>query len=539
MTKRILLVAALLIASAIAPGALAAGAISDHDEPAELHIEQPHYVSDDVVVDTSGNHTTYEVSGGEHLIVPNNFDQDALIDYGVEEEQGDLTINQDLDQLVFTAEADGTYHLYFVVEEEQTREVEVEPDDEGGETDDSDADPQGEDAEDTAPETETETYTTQQRYVAQIQASDVNQELIGAGEREELRQDAANWQEWEESVKDVAGADANIEHQSQVALTLLNVRNNPTILITGEFWYFGFLLFGTISGLTYVAIWLFWDWFKSREQRKKINEIESMEPEEADLDEKLHEHDRQERTKALVNTNAHDWCDDEYAARGIIESFGKDNLSAWMNFSKTISGESMMHDRLLAIGKDGHKAAVRRDDGGEIVDGRVIRPDTDEEHLGDGVEVVEISEHVDRLAQVVDPRDDVLFEWDLSESGVQLRDVGETLDSPETIDELQERLDADLRRFQGDEEAYTKYLQEMVEHVREHPFTDADGEPKLGRYAISNFLKHAQTARDMWDMPLAQYQVEYLETLLKEHDPVEDAEIMIERDARGEDIRAD
>lgn len=516
MTRRLTTAfATLLLVSALVGGGFAAAtggvAAQTNETDASLTIEQPHYVGSDVDVDTTGNYTTYTLEGVEHNVKLDNVGPNAtVIDYGIEEDEGSLSEHSAFDYYRFTADSDGTYHAYFVVETEET----------------------------TTANNTTTTETVRERRVAQLDVSKTDQQAVGGDRLSDLQESANKWDDWTSTVTSIAGEGADIARQTELAGTLLDLRHNPSKALTGGFLGMFVALFITLSGLAILALFGLYHLWTTRSLRKRTNERESLEVEEADLEEKLIELDDKERNQILVNTTLLDVLEDEWSGRAMHEDLGEDAMSAWLNFSQLVGAGNLLHDRLLAMGKDGYQAAVRTDggeDGGTITDARLVHPNVDAELAADEslVDLAEDEETAGSVADVIDITDTALVEYDLTTHDGRLADMGPTLESPDSVDELVADLDADLRRFQDNEEVYAQFLLEFVEHVREHPFTDADGRPKATRYVLSSWLKTAQINRDIFNLPLSEMHVEYLEKLLADRDPSEDADIELEKQQKG------
>lgn len=513
MTKRLYSVLAtlLLISSLVGAGFLAAtgsaAALDDDETHADLEIQQPHYVDDDVSLDTTGNYTTYELEGSSHDIAFGGLDENAsVIDYGVEEDEGSLSEHTTFDGYQFDAESDGTYHVYFVVEDEQTVT-------EGNET---------------------TTETVRERHVAQLAVSGTDTAYVSSTQLEEYQNAAAKWFDWESDIEAIAGPNVDVDQQTDIAGELLNLRHNPTAALTGDFLGVFLMLFITASGFMVLLLFGAYHLLTTRSLRKRTNEREELEAEEAELEEKIIELEDKKRNQVLVNTTLVDILEDEWSGRAMHEDLGEDAMTAWLNLAQLIDARNLLHDRLLAMGTEGYQAAVQTADDGTYTHARLIHPD-DEPELADGETLVtpDDSETATDVAAVINTDDQHLYEYDLTQFDGRLADMGPELETPDSVADLVERIDADLRRFQGDEVTYAKCLREFVEHVRDHQFTDAHGSPKQLRYVLSSWLKTAQINRDIFGLPTSDMQAEYLEKLLQDRDPTEDAELEIENQRKG------
>ena len=518
--------AALLILSLGAAATAATAAQSsgeDRESPAELTIDQPHWVDDEVQVDTSGNYTTYKVTGEQLYITPDNFEESNVVDYGVQEDEGDLSRATNLDAYQFDATQDGTYYVYWIVNEEETHEYTVE-EQRGNET---------------VTRTETETETVQHRYHAQIQVEETTATIISDQRHQELQNDAANWTAWEEQIYQISGEDADVEQKTQLAANQLNLRENPLDALTGNFWHLGVIFVTSLGGIMWLLLFGAHERIVNRSLRKELNELRSTMPEMAELEDRLSELDRKEDMQSMATKRPAEWYDDPVLGKAATEAFGDNMLSHWFSFSGVFSAVGGLRDRIAAMSYAGYGAIITRDDG-EIVDARLVstvdEPDVAADGGGEVVALSELRENdeLEAVSEAVDPFDDVLLDFDYAECDADRDQWRTEVDVPEDLDEMVEQLDVQLERYGGDVETFGQLLEDVVADVIQHPNTDRNGQPDELRMMLEQFYAIAIEGRDIFGLPAARFQADVLADLLADHDPVEEAREEIERDKIGQ-----
>lgn len=498
--RRVAITAALLI---LIVGTLTAPVAAAN---ADLHVEQESYVPGDVDVDTRGDVNVYSASGDRVFIQPQNFNTSDVESFAVRESEGDLTYNENLGVYEFHATGNGTYHLYWDVREESA---------------------QGND-----------TVVESERYQAVIETSRTDIQTVPADRLSELQTAAGNWEEWTSKIKEIAGADANVEVKTQVALDLLNIRENPLQALTGEFWYLGVVIFGTFAGLMWALLFGLYNWYDKRALRKELNEKKALLPDRGELEEKLAELDHKDDLQSMVTTRPTDWYDDPHVGQAAVEAHGEDMLTHFSAFEEMVSGISALRDRLRAMAHAGYRVRLQRD-GSEIVDAVLIEPERDGDGVvTDGGDVVAIndldSDVFDAVHEAVDVHDPVLKGFDYSETDVDRAELREEGTVPDSLDAMLEQMDAEIERFGGDKETYGEYLQALLEDVIRRPATDSEGVPKGQRWMLEQWYRVGIEARDIFGLPL-DYQTDIVRDLLSSHDPVEDAQRIAEQDRAGRD----
>lgn len=502
--------AALVILLSAVGGAVAAYT----SEPAKLHVEQPSYVEGDVTTSKSGNLTTYHAQGERLFIAGQNFNDSAVVDAGAGN-GATLRFDEALGVWEFSADKSGTYETYWIVEER--RQVTI-----------------------TENNSTTQAMkTVRVRYAARINVSATDLDHVPAGTVEQRREDAANWSSWVDAVRSerVAGADANVEQQTQLAINLLRLRHHPTSALTGNFTATLLLLFTTLGGFLVLLLWATWHYLTRRSDILENRERRMLDEERADLEDHLSEFEREQRLSALEGMDWNDIFADS-VARSMRDAFGDTVLDGWLAIQDALQPRNLVRDRLQAM-SDSHVAVETAEtDGGAENEPR----GTGSFHLAPmGSEAADVPS--ERVHSLTDPSDEVIdgLAWDDPElMAVDLVDADldadglDTALSGPTLDELVDRYDVDLARdFDGDREVFAQYLAEFLASVHEHDMTDAQGRVRPIRLAFNVLLRGLREVSDRHEIPLAHYQSEHIEMLLAGIDQEQDVEEYVNRVTEG------
>lgn len=86
---------ALLVAGSIAPFIVGSAAAANVTErPAQLVVEQPHYIGGSPSESRANGTRIYEVQGPVQEIFPQNFESDRVVDFGVTTDGGQMNYEQ-------------------------------------------------------------------------------------------------------------------------------------------------------------------------------------------------------------------------------------------------------------------------------------------------------------------------------------------------------------------------------------------------------------------------------------------------------------
>lgn len=508
------LLALLVVVSLTAPALASVAGAAAETSAATVAIHQPDYVDDDVRTTTSNGNTIYVASGEELLVTPTNIDTADVVETGVEESEGQLRYDGQFDHYVFTPGVNGTYTLFWVVEEEQT----------------------------VGNESDATTETVQQRYAATIKVERTAYEHAAPGTIDQYREDAANWREWEDQLTSEFGESIDVETRTQVAFNLLRIRYNPIETITGGQILAILIMLVSIGGATLMALDRLRELATTWPLVKELNKRKSLDSDRSDLDETLDEYDAVERERKIVKMNPADIFDDDQTAFGMQEAWGETVRDMWVNFNSDSKMRSVLHDRLQAFALADYAAAVSWDDHAAELTARIVPPDgtvgEDEyrvplhQQVRDDGDRVDTVDHVTPIMEILDVNDDTLFADRLCELDIDRQELQTRTDSPATVDELADELHEE-RDYFADDEAYVQALVEMVEDVYYSPYTDEDGSEDPIRATLSTFYRQAAILGDRYQLPLAQVQKDRLELALDMYDPVTEARSTLQHSQEG------
>lgn len=486
--KRAILLAVLLV-SVLAMPAGAAFA----DESAEVSIEQPHYISEDVTADTSGNMTTYKAAGARLYVTGENFNESDVVDYGVST-AGDsrLTYNQDVGAYELRATADGTYEIYWVVRE--TRKVEVK---------------QGN-------STTTQARKVKVRYQARVRVSQTGLAHTNPKKLEQQREDAENWTAFTSAVRrdEVAGADADMDTQAQLAVDLLRLRHHPASALTGNFTAILLIMFTSLGGFFTLLLFGIYHYLVRRGDIAALRQRRNLDAERADLEDELAEYERHDR---LATLEGMDWNDlfPDHIARAFRDAFGGDVLSGWLSIQDAFAPQTIIRDRLQALA-DSHVAVEHAATDGGAPSG----PSYHLEPQGSAPEDVpsemlhELDDPSEELVEGLAWDDPELRETDIVDADLDPERLDTALEGP-TLDGLIDDYDVALDRdFDGDREVFGQYLAEFLVSVHEHDYCDSEGRVRPVRHALNLFLRVSRLLDERHEMPLARYQAEHIQRIL-------------------------
>lgn len=488
------------------------------EQPADLAVEQPHYVDGGVDTSETDNITTYRTRGGELDIRPRNFNQSAVVEAGVASGDGSLSYDDAMGTYEFEPAAEGTHTLYWIAEEQRvvnnsTRDVEV-------------------------------------RYVARINASAIDRAHVAPGALDQQREDAANWSAWVESVRSsrVAGPEADMETQTQLALDLLRLRHHPLSALTGQFTALLLTLFITLSGLVIVAMAVGAHLWSRRKDILEQRRRRKMDAERATLEDELDAYEETRRTAALEGMDWNDLFDDT-TARVFRDHLGETPLDGWLQLQALLAPKRLVRERLNAMA-DTHVAVFddpdARTDGGEAAGGanatlepRVNAPATDDPR------VRTLDDPDDDLLDAVDWDDPELREFDLAAAVADQDDEADDLLFHD-VESLAAAVDLDWQQEFGSKEVFAEYLTEFLRAVVEHPYSDGEGRPRPVRHLLNLWLRVFRHVGEREGVPAARYSADHVHAVLRTYDReeeiaswVDDVEMGLEGSAADVEVDID
>ena len=505
-----------LVGGAVAP---VAGQAAPQTESADLAISQPHYADGEIRQTTENGTVVYQGSTPPLEIAPQNFAAADVVDYGVETDGGgaQLTYNREFDQFVFSADADGTYELYWSVE----RRVEVQNESGNG----------------------THIETRGQRYTASIRLSGLTEMVHQpAGALEDTRADAAKWRDWNDTVASVQGTigkslpvklglvePPSTEQTMQGMVNAYLTFRAPLHMLTGNYTQILTLVGMTLGGWLFVATVIIPLLAVIIVLAYRSNRFETTEADEGKLSKRVGEQQRKEDRQKLANTTHNDvWDGDDYIA-GAMREEGEDPLTAVSNLFSKFRPRSVIHARLQAMDAAGWTAVVDRranSDGGDG-DGEAV---VQEAHLARESDVDDDTETVsldvdpdDKLLDALDWSQQEIYEdFDLADADLDPSDISETPVESYSLEEVIDLTDLDMRQF-DDETQAAQAMIEFLEFIRDHEFTGDHGEIDSLRYALEHHLRAANVLEDRFHLPVDAY-TGMFELALLQHDAGAEAE---------------
>lgn len=511
---RILAVVAVLLISVVAP-ALSIAALADENThaQAQLEIKQPHYVGDDVTVETEDGQTIYIAEGEELAISPQNFDTDQVVNYGTDVAEFDLAQENGFDHYTLHSPGNGTVTLYWVVEEE----VQVED----------------------GNETVTETQTN--RYEATVRVTGEDREYLEAGTLAQYQEDAESWQEWETSLQNQFGSGVDVESHTQAAFNLLRLRFQTFDYLTGGQMFVIAVMMLSVSGLILLGIDRIRELATIWPLAKSLNKRESLDSERKEMEEVMDEYTAAKRGQKLAKKKPADIFEDERTAVAISEAWGETCDDVWRNYNDSMRYWNLIHDRLQAFALCDYAVAISWD-GDNEPSARLLKPDETansdewyvplEETIKDENGREETVNHVETVMEIIDLSDDKIFEDKLSDLDFDRDKLLTRTEAPASLDEMIDLIDEDRQLF-DDKEQYARAMLEFVEDVYYHPYTDNDGREDAIRAALSTFFKKSAFLGDRDLVPLAHLQRERLELALEIHDPVAESKSVLQNSEDG------
>jgi len=489
------LLALLVVVSLVAP----TGAAALEQRNAVLSIDQPHYIESDVQESAVNGSTVYEAEGPSLEIRPRNFAPGDVRSFGVEESAGSLSYDSSMGVYVFETDRDGTYNLYWTVNE--TRVVNETRGNETVETRES----------------------VRVQYSASLRVESSERTHIPASQLEGVREDAANWSEFTSAVRseEVAGPNANMEEESQLAVNLLRLRYHPLSALTGNFTQVLLTLFITLGGFFVLLLFATYHYLTRRSDIKFRHRRESLDAERADVEDQLLELDERERLAALEGMDWNDIFPDD-VARAFRESFGENVLEGFLRIQESFKPSNLVRDRLEAMDSEGYVAVVDREDvatdGGADVESRIVDARiVSDTNLEPGDEPVDLSEPSEDLLDALAWDDPELRSFDLPSHDLDQSEFSTRLEGA-TLEELIEEYEVDMRQFDGNKEVFAEYLLEFLTSVEGHEYTDEDGRVRHLRHVLNLFLRVSRLLDEKHETPLAAYQSEHIAYLLANYE---------------------
>jgi hypothetical protein len=474
MHKHTLLAVIVTVMALAAVAPAAAGSIATQD--ANIAIEQPHYVDSEVTTNETENGTTYFAAGGVVDIVPQNFNDSQVVEYGVD--NGDLTHDpQTGEYRLHTNGESGPYDVYWVVAER----VEV-----------------------NTGNNSTRTDLRKVRYQATVQIQNAGYHHVADSEYSQLEEDAANWTEVEATFRDIGPSSMGINEKLQKAVDAFKFLSNPFSALTGNFTAAVILLTFTNGGRLLLVLLLILPtaaaapvFVKYRRLRADVPEIESLDQEKMRIW-------REQRKQLLTEVTPHDLDLESRTADKLMERLGQNIRQINNKIFRAIDWPVMKRVLLQAMGANGYQASITRGSDGEIASAHIREPDAPDAQPdgGEEVEIVDLSEPSDELVAAI-PNDE------LSTTALNSEVSIEDIDSPLQDGDLDaEWISQQGIEFPDDFESRSDLAEALgacMQAAVAHDYTDAHGNIKPERSLMNTLHVIMTSTAERFDVPTARY----------------------------------
>jgi len=496
------LAVAILLLSSMVIGVTGPAVGQASTRQATLHVEQPHYISQDVTTQTD-NQTQVYVAKGEVLdLYPQNFSPSQVQGYSVVTSNATLSYQSATDSYRLDPEAPGTYRIRWIVTEpvenrSEPREV---------------------------------VYETRVRVTGGFGLVHRKQ-----GAEEEMRRDAQNWREFNSTLKQrdlIAPGGLEPTLETMIRWFELHPSNNPFQSLTGG--VLAYIIIGVTGTavLVWVAVFGGHAWIvRTLRRQNKIHE--ATEAEEGTAKEAVAKLEHELDLRTLQNM---DWQDipgfDDHIASAFRKLFGETVGEGAVGYLNAMLPRRIVDDRLQAMGHDGWYAVITDIDGEQTVE---LNHEDEKDRrtvTGDVVDLATASESErERVRKLLDWDDTRLRTFSLTDAEYDPKDLETTIESAD-LQSLIATMKADMQHFE-DEAAYGEYMREFLATVEESPLCDDEGRPDELRYLMSHFLRLSQLLDDRFDFPLIGFHRDAWERAVQDFDPEREARDAIDRVQSG------
>lgn len=525
------ILAVLLVCSVVGPavagGVGATAAISDR--PAQLVVQQPHYIDGDVTVTRANGTRIYKTAGPVQTLFPQNFEAGRVVDFGVTTDGGEMAYNPQVGSFTMSADSAGTYSVYWVVAEPTRRTANT-----------------SQNGTANATNTTTVTTTTQVRYTARIRVTGqtslthMSQESLS-----ETRRKARLWEDANATIQELRRNNLwvslglqpplSTEQTFQEMVNAYRLKNSPLKALTGDTLKYIVLLLMGLGGIVLLVTFAAWHFGVVAWLTRKINRFQAIEKDEGDWARRVEEQELADREVALVNQSHNSIYGDGFIASAMREE-GRNPVQSFANFWRRNSERGRFKHRLQVMGQHGYVGVPAE---GTAPDARTDGGVTDTQHLdevtiahtdevAEGVATIPLdAAHVDDdfIDAISDWSDPTIQSFDLASADwdPDKIDVGEpAADVPESLADFLSQMHADRRHF-ADDEAPGKYLLDLLNHVRRSGLTTDTGDVDGIRYWLEQQLDTAHVLNDRFEIPV-DYHIEALEAAIRNHDRREEAQ---------------
>jgi hypothetical protein len=458
------------VSSAVTP------ALAAPNSQADIDIQQPRHVSEPVE-QTEDNGSRVYVARGQYLeIQPENFNQENVTSFSVQESEGTLSYDSSTGEYVLNTQGNaGTYHLHWTVSENGDTTV----------------------------------------YTAIIRVQTASYRHLPDEQYEQLREDAERGASIISTLENAGDPDEPLEQKVEFSEQVLNFAHNPFSALTGQFMALQTLRFMTPAGWLDLGLIVLLVYGLTRglyatiaRLRKQLEKEEQVSRREDVQYLKMYK-----QVLAGQMMSDVDAIDDHQAA--VLENaLGTNLFTALRNFWNTWGAGSLKRMYADAMGTVGYSVRVKRDSAGEITSVDVLDPDSrdpmadgGEDPDGEDVDLDGPEPAVHKLANapsdVVDALtweqiDDRVFQKNPDISAVDHLMVANRDRPGDLISDLNISVPED---FQSRQE-FMESIAAFIQHVQETEFTDDENYPREDRTVLNHLMAFTTVMEQEYNIPL-------------------------------------
>jgi len=459
-----------------------------------------------VTQSTTNGTATYTVDVAPVDIHPRGFAADAVVDYGVDTPGGELRYESEYGQFRFSANATGTYTVYWVVPETAGND------------------------------------TRQVRHEVRIRvAESANAIVVTRDENSERSEAAEKWRELNSTVLDDLMAYESwyatepTDRQELIEKMGASYRSTHDITkqLSGNITQVLIILAFSLGGWLLVGLGLLYHFGSVGALWRQLNQRVRNEAYRGDLHDEQRALDRQRDLFTLENTELQEIEGisehDAIALREGTESKSLRDVYEALRGDGPLSDAALMQDQLHAMGAAGYGARVTPD--GDGYDVGILAPDavpsgeravTNPADIAEDGSLVDLagmdSEMDELLLREVEAWDDgLLGEFDISRAEFDPAEVSYEFDSLD-VASVMDAYDLPEDRWENTDRV-GEVLLNLAEHVRNHPYSDGRGATNPVRVAMERLLKTENVLADKHHVTDAETRRQALARALEEQDP--------------------
>lgn len=470
-------VAFVLLFAAVAVSASAATVAAQED--ADLVVVQQDYIDGDVNHDAENN--IYIGKGPEVSVIPQNFDHSDVRDYGVIS-GGDASISWDdrTRRYTFSASEDGTYDVFWSVEETQTV---------GGNN-------------------TTSTETAETRYTASIRLQQTGIVVMTESNAQELRDRAETGEEITQRFEQAGDPDASVESKVAQGEFWVNFWHSPFGGIAEILMGIVALLFFSARGLLVTALLAVLIAVGYYKPYRRLHVYEKIMPEVEEVEAEAMRVEAEKIENSLI---ADDWSNDLGPEQSLQMKEDVGNKRQWLDILDSVVSKEDVTKITLHMHSQLGYGVREADDGYELV-----KDATDEERNrlkaiwgdADGDFEMEEPEIEDMVAYFVGEDLDVSI-YDHPETNIM--DASEVPADVDSDGDFMDKLGMEGDAWESDEHLIRQFAK-ICENIAESPLTDDEGRIKADRSLVAFLASMTRKLSEQHGIPMKEYAIVFEKT---------------------------